>query len=209
MMPLFITTLQKFPMKLPSLFVTATLLFFSGSLPQLAIAEIYRYVDENGKTHYGDQKLSKKHVQIEYSWKGWKEVTYFKSYKKNKQLFSPQIDEASVRHGIDAGLIHAVIQTESYYNPVIKSRAGAVGLMQLMPATAERFGVTNRKDPEQNINAGTRYLKILLSMFNNDLKLALAAYNAGEGTVRRYGNKIPPYPETQNYVKKVLKLYQG
>lgn len=175
----------------------------------LSQAEIYRYEDENGKLHYGDRKLSKKHVQIKHSWKGWHEVKYFQSHRKNKVLFTPHVDEASARHGIDAKLIHAVIQTESYYNPVIKSKAGAVGLMQLMPATAERFGVTDRKNPSQNINAGTRYLKILLNMFNNDLSLALAAYNAGEGTVKRYGNKIPPYPETQNYVKKVLKLYKG
>ena len=190
--------------RLSSLFFGLLLAF-----PLPSMAEIYRYTDENGKLHYGDRKLTKKHVQIAYSWKGWAEVTYYKSYKKNKILFSPHVDEASARHGIDAKLIHAVIQTESYYNPVIKSKAGAVGLMQLMPATAERFGVSNRKDPAQNINAGTRYLKILLKMFNNDLTLALAAYNSGEGTVKRYGNKIPPYPETQNYVKKVIKLYKG
>ena len=178
-------------------------------LNQPVSAEIYRYVDSKGKLHYGDKKLSKKHVQIAYSWKGWAEVKYFSSYKKNKVLFSPHINESSAVHGIDAQLIHAVIQTESYYNPVIKSKAGAVGLMQLMPATAQRFGVGDRKDPAQNIDAGTRYLKILLKMFDNDLTLALAAYNAGEGTVKRYGNKIPPYPETQNYVKKVLKLYRG
>ncbi|NRB42378.1 MAG: lytic transglycosylase domain-containing protein [Pseudomonadales bacterium] len=172
-------------------------------------ADIYRYTDENGKLHYGDKRLNKKYVPIEYSWKGWVEVTYFKSYAKNKKLFHPYIADAASRHGINAKLIHAVIYAESYYNPKIKSHAGAVGLMQLMPATAKRFGVTNRRNPEQNIEGGVKYLKVLMKMFNNDLKLVLAAYNAGEGTVRKYGNKIPPYPETQNYVKKVLKLYRG
>ncbi len=149
-----------------------------------SFAEIYRYVDENGKVHYGDKKLSRKHVQIEYSWKGWSEVKYFNDYKKNRQLFTPHIDEAAARYGINSKLIHAVIQTESYYNPTIMSHAGAVGLMQLMPATADRFGVTDRENPRQNIDGGTRYLKILLKMFDNDLKLALAAYNAGEGNVK-------------------------
>jgi len=172
-------------------------------------AKIYRYVDENGKLHYGDRKLSSKHVQIAYSWKGWHEVTSFKNWRDNKKLFSPIIDQTAQQHNIDPKLVHAVIQTESYYNPEIKSKAGAVGLMQLMPATAQRFGVSDRKNPRQNIQGGVKYLKVLMKLFNNDLKLVLAGYNAGEGAVKKYGNQIPPYKETQNYVKKVLKLYKG
>lgn len=185
--------------------LTLLLLCFTS----LSHSDIYRYIDENGKVHYGDKRLSKKHVPIEYSWKGWTEVKYFKSYKKNRKLFQPYIDEAASTYGIHPRLIHAVIHTESYYNPRIKSHAGAVGLMQLMPATAKRFGVSNRKNPEQNINGGVKYLKVLMKLFDNDLNLVLAAYNAGEGAVKKYGNKIPPYPETQNYVKKVLKIYKG
>ena len=191
-----------------SFITTVLLLSFYLSSVQVQ-AEIYRYIDENGKLHYGDKRLTKKHVPIEYSWKGWVEVKYFKSYKKNKKLFHPYIADAGTRHGINPKLIHAVIHTESYYNPKIKSHAGAVGLMQLMPATAKRFGVSNRKNPEQNIEGGVKYLKVLMKLFDNDLTLVLAAYNAGEGAVKKYGNKIPPYPETQNYVKKVLRLYNS
>jgi soluble lytic murein transglycosylase-like protein len=104
-------------------------------------------------------------------------------------------------------LLHAVIQAESSYNPKAKSSAGAVGLMQLMPGTASRYGVTNIWDPSQNLEGGARYLRDLLDMFKNNLRLALAAYNAGENAVKKYGNRIPPYPETQKYVRKVLDFY--
>ena len=172
-------------------------------------ANIYRYIDENGKTHFTDKRLSKKHVAIEYSWKGWTEVKPNGNYSQNRKRFKPFIQAAAAKYGINEHLIHAVIHTESHYRPEVKSKAGAVGLMQLMPATAKRFGVNNRKNPEQNIHGGVKYLKVLMKMFDGDLTLVLAAYNAGEGAVRKYGNKIPPYPETQNYVKKVLKIIKA
>jgi soluble lytic murein transglycosylase-like protein len=100
-----------------------------------------------------------------------------------------------------------VVQAESAYNSKAVSTAGAMGLMQLMPATAERYGVADVWDPRQNLNGGARYLRDLLDMFKNNLKLALAAYNAGESAVMKYGNRIPPYPETQNYVRKVIDFY--
>jgi soluble lytic murein transglycosylase-like protein len=96
---------------------------------------------------------------------------------------------------------------ESSYNPNAESKAGAQGLMQLMPGTAKRYGVDDSFNPEQNLSGGSRYLRDLLKMFNNRLPLALAAYNAGENAVKRNGNEIPPYEETRNYVKKVLHLY--
>lgn len=105
-------------------------------------------------------------------------------------------------------MLHAVIQTESAYDADAISSAGAVGLMQLMPETAKRFGVTDRNDPDQNVEGGTRYLKHLLGLFGPNLHLAVAAYNAGENAVMKYNNSIPPYPETQNYVKQVLALYK-
>ena len=105
-------------------------------------------------------------------------------------------------------LLHAVITVESWYNPDAVSRAGAMGLMQLMPETAKRYGVNNRRDAKENIDGGTRYLSDLLVMFNNNIRLALAAYNAGENAVKKYKNKIPPYKETQDYVRKVLKYYK-
>lgn len=127
----------------------------------------------------------------------------------NKTKFSSMIADAASRNGVEERLLHAVIQTESAYNPSAVSRAGAVGLMQLMPDTAKRYGVFNRTDPIQNIEAGSRYLRDLLYMFNYNLGLAVAAYNAGENAVIRHNNSIPPYRETQNYVRQVLSLYHG
>lgn len=113
------------------------------------------------------------------------------------------IQTASERHGVDQYLIHALIETESGYRPTAVSNRGAMGLMQLMPATARQYGVRNPYDPEANIEGGTRHLKMLLQRFPR--ALALAAYNAGEGAVERFGG-IPPYPETRAYVSRVLAL---
>jgi soluble lytic murein transglycosylase-like protein len=122
--------------------------------------------------------------------------------------YASHIEAAATAHNIDPALIRAVISAESGYNPLAVSRAGAVGLMQLMPQTASRYSVTNMRDPEQNINGGTRYLRDLLDLFNYDLRLAIAAYNAGEQAVIKYGNRIPPYAETMAYVPKVMKFYE-
>ena len=114
--------------------------------------------------------------------------------------------EASERWGVSPALVHAVITAESNYDPEALSRAGAMGLMQLMPGTARRFGVADPWDPEQNVHGGVRYLRELLDRFQN-LKLALAAYNAGEGAVEQHGNQVPPYQETQTYVQRVMGLF--
>jgi soluble lytic murein transglycosylase-like protein len=119
------------------------------------------------------------------------------------------VDEKSSRYGVDANLVKAVIKTESAYNVKAFSKAGAAGLMQLMPETAKRFGVQNRFDIAQNIDGGVRYLKVLLDMFGGNVRLAVAAYNAGEHKVIKYGYQIPPYAETQDYVKKVIKNMGG
>jgi soluble lytic murein transglycosylase-like protein len=113
------------------------------------------------------------------------------------------VDETAKRYEVDPLLVHSVIQVESNYNPFALSPKGAQGLMQLVPSTARRFGVTNPWDVQQNIEGGVRYLKYLSGLFPNDLKLTIAAYNAGEGAVWKYGNAIPPYPETQSYVNRV------
>ena len=117
------------------------------------------------------------------------------------------MEQAAQRYGVSARLIHAVIATESSYRSDAVSKKGAVGLMQLMPATALQYGATDLHDPAENIHAGTRHLRELLEAFNHDVSLALAAYNAGAGAVKRHGG-IPPYPETTRYVVKVLERYR-
>lgn len=114
------------------------------------------------------------------------------------------IDDAARRHGLTPELLHAVIRTESAYQANARSHAGACGLMQLMPQTALRFRVGDIWDPAENIEGGAAYLRFLLDLFDHDLRLALAGYNAGEGAVKKYGYEIPPYRETQDYVRKVL-----
>lgn len=118
--------------------------------------------------------------------------------------YDREIAAAAGRVGLSAHLVHAVVKTESAYRKSARSHAGAVGLMQLMPATAKRFGVTNRKDPAQNLRGGTVYLSWLIKRYKGNLQLALAGYNAGEGAVDKY-NGIPPYRETRNYVVKVMR----
>ncbi len=117
------------------------------------------------------------------------------------------IEASANRNGIDKRLMMAVMKQESSFNPRATSYKGACGLMQLMPATAARFGVRNIYDPEQNIEGGARYLRFLLDTFGGSVELALAGYNAGEGAVMKYGNRIPPYAETQDYVRKISAHY--
>ena len=199
------------------------------SISNQAIADIYKFVDTNGRVHYTDEPRNPLYKRIiktsPYRLKMMSESrfrnresniypTLFHSFSDrfsnrsiNKNKFSDLIANAAYKNGVEERLVHAVIQTESAYNSSAVSRAGAVGLMQLMPDTARRYGVLNRTDPVQNVDGGTRYLKDLLGMFNYNLRLAVAAYNAGENAVIRHNNSIPPYPETQNYVRQVLALY--
>jgi soluble lytic murein transglycosylase-like protein len=124
--------------------------------------------------------------------------------------FAALIETVALKHGIDPALVHAVIEAESNYRASARSHVGARGLMQVMPATARDLGVTSARhlfDPQQNVEAGVKYLKFLLERFDGDLPTALAAYNAGPGAVSKYDG-IPPYPETQNYVRKVLSNFQ-
>jgi len=173
-----------------------------------AVAEIYRYVDINGTVHLTDRPTHDGYQLVQLNRKkALMSRINFRDKEANRKRFSGKIAEVANQYQVPEALLHAVITIESVYDPNAISRAGAVGLMQLMPATARRYGVYNRRNPAANLTGGTRYLKDLLIRFDNDIELALAGYNAGENAVEKYGNQIPPYDETQEYVRKVLKLY--
>ena len=127
--------------------------------------------------------------------------------RKREHIFHPIIHEAADRYKVDAALVKAIIMAESGYNPTAISKRGAVGLMQLMPATAGDLGVDDLLDPVHNIDAGVKYFKRLLNQFNGDLRLALAAYNAGSRKVKKYQG-IPPFKSTHYFIQKVFKYYQ-
>lgn len=186
-----------------------------ASLP--AQAEIYRFVNNNGTVQFTDQKpVGRRYITIQLREQPApvaavtaKGTGVGAGYPVATRLvYAAHIQAAASAAKLEPALVHAVISAESGYNPAARSKAGAVGLMQLMPGTAERYSVADRLDPADNIKGGTRYLGDLLKMFNNDLPLALAAYNAGEKNVVKYGNKIPPFDETRAYVPKVLAYYQ-
>ena len=169
-------------------------------------AEIYKYVNEDGVVCYTDAPFGKTSQRME----GDKVLS--KRQQKAAVLtradFSSYVHQAAAKYDLEPELITAVITTESNGNHRAVSRKGAIGLMQLMPATANDLNVINPFNPEENIEGGTRYLKQLLERFNGNLTLALAAYNSGPKTVEKYG-AVPPILETRQYVKKVFSLYNG
>jgi soluble lytic murein transglycosylase-like protein len=125
-----------------------------------------------------------------------------------KARFDGLVEQTAKAYGLESALLHAVISVESGYDAAAQSRRGAAGLMQLMPATAKRYGVADALNPAQNVQGGARYLRDLLKLFDRDLNLVLAAYNAGENAVARHGNQIPPFRETVAYVPRVLAYYR-
>lgn len=174
--------------------------------PSQARADIYKYVDKDGVVHLSDRRLTPRYKLLLRTSKRLS-VTSATARDRYRRKFTPLIDSMARKYRLDSALIHAVVTTESGYDPHAESHMGAVGLMQLMPATARRYGVHDRRNPTQNMRGGIRYLRDLLLQFRS-VSLALAAYNAGENAVIRYGNQIPPYPETQRYVVKVLRHYR-
>lgn len=173
----------------------------------IALGDIYKKTDQNGRVYFTDEPKGKGYRIVMRTPK--KGTVDYKNFVKNRRKFTPLIHDKARLFEVDPALVMAVIHAESAYDQYAKSRAGAVGLMQLMPATAERFGVSNRRNATQNVSGGIQYLRHLLELFEFNIRLTLAAYNAGESAVAKYDNNIPPYPETQNYVKKVVGYYQN
>lgn len=132
------------------------------------------------------------------------DLASFRPPRHLASAYDDMIEQVAREHAVEPHLVRAVIKVESNFEPNARSPKGAIGLMQVMPATGRRFGASDLKDPRANLGAGTRYLRWLLNRFDEDLTLAVAAYNAGEGAVEKYGRQVPPYPETRNYVRKVL-----
>lgn len=196
-------------------------------------ADIYKYVDAAGNVYFTDTPLQGSRYTLEWhreSRKMAREVAprlapsvaargrvitrqpkptaaLSQSQSQRRALYHHLVLANARRYGLSPNLLHAVIRAESAYDPTAVSRAGAQGLMQLMPGTAARYGVRDSFDPAENIRGGSAYLRDLLDMFDQDVKLALAGYNAGEGAVLKHGRQIPPYAETQDYVRKVLTFY--
>jgi soluble lytic murein transglycosylase-like protein len=174
-----------------------------------AATHIYTYVDADGVKHFTDMPDNNRYRLLVLS---PNEMTqsgdhYSANMLARASQYDAIIEKAAVSAAVEPNLLRAVIVVESGFNSRAVSKRGAVGLMQLMPATASRFGVSNPYDPLENVHGGARYLKFLMDRFGQNVRLALAAYNAGEEAVDRNGGQIPPFTETMAYVPKVLKIY--
>lgn len=187
---------------LPALAVALAVL--GGVRP--ANAQIYAWRDASGHMVLSDKApVDGRAVQTFAVVKASSGVRVTRPPDARSAEFDPLIDEHASAHGVDPDLVRAVIQVESAFNPRALSPKGAMGLMQLMPATAADLGVVNPFDPAQNIGGGVRYLRQLLARYDEKVELALAAYNAGPRAVDRYGQAVPPYRETRDYVRKITK----
>ena len=184
---------------------TAVLTVFIITTANIVHADIYKYVDEEGVLHLTNVPTDHK-------------VKYVLILKEKRILFQANLDvtkydelinKAANKFKLDSALIKAIIKAESNFNHRAVSRVGAQGLMQLMPKTASSMNVEDSFHPEKNIEGGARYLRYLLNTYKGNLDLALAAYNAGEKAVAKYNYNIPPYRETQNYVKRVYSFYKS
>ena len=198
----------------------------------VARADIYGYIDAEGNAHFSTEKLDGRY-QLFMRGDGpfdFAELTApapaaipkgplqeYLARHPNLKKYEPLMTQAAHDYAVELPLLKAVMAAESGFNPGAVSPKGAVGLMQVMPATAERYGLQADKrktvsdklaDPKTNIRLGARYLRDLMRLFPDQLALVLASYNAGEGAVQKYRNRVPPYPETQNYVKLVTQFYQ-
>ena len=200
--------------RLNRVFVMAAAALAVSAAP--AFADIFSFKDEKGVVHFTNMAgLDSRYKLIRKEDSGSSgaaisgSTRVFMPNQEDIQKYSAIIQTASKAYGVEASLVHAVISAESGYNPQAISKTGAMGLMQLMPDTARRYGVQNMMDPTENIHGGVRYLRDLMTMFRGRMDLAIAAYNAGENAVIRHGHRIPPYAETKHYVPKVLGFYRN
>lgn len=177
-----------------------------------ALADIYHFTAEDGTSHFSDRPSDARfHLLLRSGDEpraSLAEKPPRKGLRHARQHFDAAVAMAAKASRVEAEFLHAVIEIESGYNPKAVSPKGAVGLMQLMPATARRYGVSNPLDISQNLRGGAHLLRDLLDQFADDKELALAAYNAGAGAVLAHGRRIPPYAETSRYVPAVMQLYQ-
>jgi soluble lytic murein transglycosylase-like protein len=198
-----------------------------------AAADVWGYVDEQGQPHVATEKLDERY-QLFFKGRSSADLAVApspaqpdQSFKQtaiyqrivnhpNAKRFEPMIVRYAKQQNVDVALVKAVVAVESAFEPEVVPAKGAIGLMQVIPDTAQRYGVSDDKgrtiaqklmDPAINLHVGTRHLRAMLELFANDVALALAAYNAGEGVVARYDNQVPPYPETQEFVKLVQQFY--
>lgn len=192
-------------------FVVFALAVFAIAFSGATRAAIYIYELPGGSRMITDRPLHNKHYKLLRTSTHVRGMGTLLANRNTEQVladpaaYDDLIGHTARSHAVDAALVKAVMHAESGFNPHATSPKGASGLMQLMPATAARFGVRDIYDPKQNVHGGVRYLKYLLTRFHNDHRLVVAAYNAGENAVKRYKG-IPPYPETRAYVRKVLRL---
>ena len=214
-------------LRIVCLFLSVVAIF---CLKPAGATELFSFVDERGVIHLTDQPRDPRYRLVRFARSAKKQervwpvvrlpvvndrlvrpfVPQIKTAPPEwrKVQFDPFISAAARSNGLNSALLRSVIRAESDFDPNAVSAKGAVGLMQLMPDTARMVGVWDSTDPEANIHGGARFLAKLLKRFDNDLELSLAAYNAGPETVVRYGRTIPPYPETQRYVDRVLRYYR-
>jgi len=157
------------------------------------MADVYKFVDKDGVIHFTNVPVDTRFKAL-----GWEE-----KFERYIGAYEAVIQKMGTRYSVEPALIKAVIKAESNFDPSAVSRKGAIGLMQLMPATAVELKVSNPYNPHQNIEGGTKHLRYLTGLFGSDLSLAIAAYNAGENAVIKYGRRVPPYKETRDYVKRV------
>lgn len=188
----------------------------------VARADIYSFVDQAGVTHFSNVPTDTRYRLVlasppdpapapaeEGSSDHRGDPKADRSWLGRSHAFDSLIDRAASESTVHPQLVRAIIVVESAFNPKAVSRRGAAGLMQLLPKTARHYGASNVFDPAQNITAGTRYLRDLMARYGNNLELVLAAYNAGEDAVERYGKRVPPYAETRQYVPAVLRIYKA